>query len=207
MIPILLLLSLRVRQLHPYAFRLLESACQAIACSGSLYMTAFLRSGGDAIDSGLVLKETTLIHADCLEKHFVPRIRKSHSSADGAHSGYRMPGPVRGCKFFSGCCGTHASTSAVKGETRTLSKDGPEFVFLVIHHMNAVLQIAELQGLIFVECDRKSLARLARTCKLFHDTALDLLWHEVEIWRVLTLMRSNRSIQLSTIQPKESPYV
>ena len=44
--------------------------------------------------------------------------------------------------------------------------------------MHSILRILELQRLIFTGCDRKSLPRLARTCKTFHETALDVLWRD-----------------------------
>jgi hypothetical protein len=55
--------------------------------------------------------------------------------------------------------------------------------------MHSVLRIAELQHSISAGCDRKSLASLARTCKAFHETALDVLWRDdIEIAVLLRVM-------------------
>jgi F-box-like len=51
--------------------------------------------------------------------------------------------------------------------------------------MHQALLISELQVLIFSKCSNYSLATLARTCRSFHDNALDRLWHHVDFLRLL----------------------
>jgi hypothetical protein len=55
--------------------------------------------------------------------------------------------------------------------------------------MHSALRIAELQQHVFAICHRKSLANLARTCKAFHETALDVLWRDdIEIAVLMRVM-------------------
>jgi hypothetical protein len=42
--------------------------------------------------------------------------------------------------------------------------------------MHRVLYILEVLRIILSDCDKKTLGRLARTCRLFCDPALDTLW-------------------------------
>jgi hypothetical protein len=55
--------------------------------------------------------------------------------------------------------------------------------------MHSVLRISEIQHLVFSGCDGKSLSSLARTCKAFHETALDVLWRDdINITSLLKVM-------------------
>jgi hypothetical protein len=55
-----------------------------------------------------------------------------------------------------------------------------------MHHS---LSILEVLSLIFSFCNRPTLNAVARTCKLFHDPALDLLWcHPVSFVTLLKTM-------------------
>jgi hypothetical protein len=59
----------------------------------------------------------------------------------------------------------------------------------VVEDMHSVLRIAELQHMIFAGCELKSLPSIARTCRAFHETALDVLWRDdIEIAVLLRVM-------------------
>lgn len=51
------------------------------------------------------------------------------------------------------------------------------------------IYVVELLAMVFSHLDKKSLARCARVCKLWSDTALDILWHDLTDFRpLLTLL-------------------
>jgi hypothetical protein len=55
--------------------------------------------------------------------------------------------------------------------------------------MHRAFMIAETLQMIFVYPEQKSLSRLARTCRLFHNAAIPILWSSLDslipLWKLL----------------------
>ena len=54
--------------------------------------------------------------------------------------------------------------------------------------MHRCLSILDIQWLIFSYCRRRTLVKLAMTCKSFHETALDLIWRKIRFNNLIKAM-------------------